>query len=341
MNNYEHHSNSNSTEKLPGITMLAYMDNTHFKDLSSYQLENQTHAYSAFSAPTSTPITEYQDMTPPSSVHTHNVVSPPLTPAVSPTSMMLDSSDTTTFKRGSFTSELSNFNFNGYNNQNNIYYYKQDPSADSAIFSVSPANSKCNSTDYSCLNSGIQSEFSFTPSPIQEKSPEENKASPSSTYYDESTNGQLTSNPTNGSQSNAVPHKHVCHFNYCGWSFKRYEHLKRHMLVHTGERPHVCHFPGCGKSFSRSDNFHAHYRTHTKKNNSNLQKRASYQKTPSSTEIPSNVAAVAAASAAVAASQPYDPNRPTFFSKTPFVNSTYLYDHQRTPEVSHRFIVFF
>lgn len=59
-------------------------------------------------------------------------------------------------------------------------------------------------------------------------------------------------------------HKHVCHYNFCGWSFKRYEHLKRHMLVHTGERPHQCPFMGCGKRFSRSDNFHAHYRTHTK-----------------------------------------------------------------------------
>lgn len=62
-----------------------------------------------------------------------------------------------------------------------------------------------------------------------------------------------------------VQHKHVCKYAFCGWSFKRYEHLKRHMLVHTGERPHVCQFPGCGKSFSRSDNFHAHCRTHTKK----------------------------------------------------------------------------
>ncbi|KAI8336588.1 hypothetical protein BC941DRAFT_328781, partial [Chlamydoabsidia padenii] len=60
-------------------------------------------------------------------------------------------------------------------------------------------------------------------------------------------------------------HKHVCKYSHCGWSFKRYEHLKRHMLVHTGERPHVCPFQGCGKCFSRSDNFHAHYRTHTKK----------------------------------------------------------------------------
>ncbi|KAI9012169.1 hypothetical protein CLU79DRAFT_839121 [Phycomyces nitens] len=59
--------------------------------------------------------------------------------------------------------------------------------------------------------------------------------------------------------------KHVCKHPMCGWSFKRYEHLKRHMYVHTGERPYVCRYPGCGKSFSRSDNFNSHYRTHAKK----------------------------------------------------------------------------
>ncbi|ORZ19343.1 hypothetical protein BCR42DRAFT_323657, partial [Absidia repens] len=56
--------------------------------------------------------------------------------------------------------------------------------------------------------------------------------------------------------------KHACTYPRCFWSFKRFEHLKRHMLVHTGERPHGCPFPGCGKRFSRTDNFHAHYRTH-------------------------------------------------------------------------------
>ncbi|KAG0241505.1 hypothetical protein BGW41_005814 [Actinomortierella wolfii] len=72
-----------------------------------------------------------------------------------------------------------------------------------------------------------------------------------------------TSVSSSGSGSN---NKHPCKFMNCGWSFKRYEHLKRHMLVHTKERPFVCDFAGCNKSFSRSDNFSAHLRTHTKKN---------------------------------------------------------------------------
>ncbi|KAK5798873.1 hypothetical protein F5H01DRAFT_266110, partial [Linnemannia elongata] len=55
---------------------------------------------------------------------------------------------------------------------------------------------------------------------------------------------------------------HPCKFPTCGWSFKRYEHLKRHMLVHTKERTFVCDYHGCEKSFSRSDNFSAHLRTH-------------------------------------------------------------------------------
>ncbi|KAG0199240.1 hypothetical protein BGX28_007442 [Mortierella sp. GBA30] len=71
-----------------------------------------------------------------------------------------------------------------------------------------------------------------------------------------------TSVSSTGSGSN---NKHPCKFPSCEWSFKRYEHLKRHMLVHTKERPFQCDFTGCNKSFSRSDNFSAHLRTHSKK----------------------------------------------------------------------------
>ncbi|GJJ72086.1 hypothetical protein EMPS_04443 [Entomortierella parvispora] len=64
---------------------------------------------------------------------------------------------------------------------------------------------------------------------------------------------------------NSGHNKHPCKVPACGWSFKRYEHLKRHMLVHSKERPFVCGVQGCDKSFSRSDNFSAHLRTHSKK----------------------------------------------------------------------------
>ncbi|RKU48006.1 homeodomain transcription factor ste12 [Coniochaeta pulveracea] len=53
---------------------------------------------------------------------------------------------------------------------------------------------------------------------------------------------------------------HSCPIPTCGRTFKRLEHLKRHVRTHTQERPYVCHF--CNKAFSRSDNLAQHKRTH-------------------------------------------------------------------------------
>ncbi|KAI9503256.1 hypothetical protein BX070DRAFT_183947, partial [Coemansia spiralis] len=52
-----------------------------------------------------------------------------------------------------------------------------------------------------------------------------------------------------------------CGVQSCAALFKRPEHLKRHMLTHTQDRPYHCDAKGCGKRFSRRDN----YITHTKK----------------------------------------------------------------------------
>ena len=55
---------------------------------------------------------------------------------------------------------------------------------------------------------------------------------------------------------------HKCSTEGCGRSFKRLQHLQRHMLSHTGERPFSCKYPGCGKSFSRGDNLLVHQKRH-------------------------------------------------------------------------------
>ncbi|KAJ3181754.1 homeodomain transcription factor ste12 [Geranomyces variabilis] len=48
----------------------------------------------------------------------------------------------------------------------------------------------------------------------------------------------------------------------CGRKFKRYEHLRRHLRCHTGEKPFVCPVSGCSKEFSRSDNLSQHLKIH-------------------------------------------------------------------------------
>ncbi|KAI1179609.1 hypothetical protein F4777DRAFT_437146 [Nemania sp. FL0916] len=44
---------------------------------------------------------------------------------------------------------------------------------------------------------------------------------------------------------------------HCGRSFKRSEHLERHVRTHTKEKPYICH---CGSAFSRRDLLTRHIR---------------------------------------------------------------------------------
>ena len=48
----------------------------------------------------------------------------------------------------------------------------------------------------------------------------------------------------------------------CGRLFKRHEHLKRHILIHTRERTYQC--PICRKRFYRSDSLNQHTCIHAR-----------------------------------------------------------------------------
>ncbi|KAI8613660.1 hypothetical protein BC830DRAFT_1043240, partial [Chytriomyces sp. MP71] len=54
----------------------------------------------------------------------------------------------------------------------------------------------------------------------------------------------------------------ACTYPSCGQHFKRFEHLRRHFRIHTGEKPYVCLVAGCDKAFARDDHLALHLKTH-------------------------------------------------------------------------------
>ena len=54
----------------------------------------------------------------------------------------------------------------------------------------------------------------------------------------------------------AVTEKSELYCEECGKRFSRKDHLKRHSLTHTGEKPHICDI--CGSRYSRGDALHLH-----------------------------------------------------------------------------------
>lgn len=68
---------------------------------------------------------------------------------------------------------------------------------------------------------------------------------------------------------------YTCSVEGCGRTFTEHSSLRKHKLIHTGEKPYACEI--CGKTFSQSGSRNAHQKRHVDHNKSD--KRA--KKTPS------------------------------------------------------------
>lgn len=57
---------------------------------------------------------------------------------------------------------------------------------------------------------------------------------------------------------------YTCSVEGCGRTFTEHSSLRKHKLIHTGEKPYACEI--CGKTFSQSGSRNAHQKRHVDQN---------------------------------------------------------------------------
>ncbi|KAJ3107926.1 homeodomain transcription factor ste12 [Physocladia obscura] len=88
------------------------------------------------------------------------------------------------------------------------------------------------------------------------KSRSRNRVTPSSLTIGSGKNLSVSSEMQNKGEKRIF----TCGAFGCGQNFKRFEHLRRHFRLHTGEKPYLCEY--CGKTFTRIDGLSSHLRIH-------------------------------------------------------------------------------
>ncbi|KAI8587763.1 hypothetical protein BDZ88DRAFT_453731 [Geranomyces variabilis] len=89
--------------------------------------------------------------------------------------------------------------------------------------------------------------------------PSRKRQRPSSASSSSSSGTTTTTTPTSSSSSSSSAKRYKC--TTCPLMFRRAEHLTRHVMTHSGDRPFTC--SECGRGFSRCDALRRHARIHS------------------------------------------------------------------------------